>query len=263
MLELFDLDELVDTFPTDPRIAALKPLIRAAISMSSVRNDLKRAGEMMAACKTLSNSIRTAADRGQATGREQAATVQALFAQAVMLYTRATHSRAEGRNKLQITAHLSAKERPLHDRITQLRDRYLAHFGDAAGWEEHRAVLALDIEEARMALSYPHASAYILAAEAIDFERLLEIVLPVAQRQSDAVSRKLNLALNELFDASPDFVERLREVRFDPAHFFCADEIQPYLDSVGKHDPDPLTQPRIGGIRWATAERSNSRDVEE
>jgi hypothetical protein len=151
MWELFDLDALVASFPENAAITALKPLARAATSMFSVVNDLKRAGEMVTACKALSRSIQATSAQGTAPRREEAATVQALFGRAVLLYTRATHSRSEGRNKLQITAHLDAGQRAVHDRITAFRDGYLAHFGDATGWEEHRVVLTLDIPAKKIA----------------------------------------------------------------------------------------------------------------
>ena len=249
MLELFDLEALVACYPEDAAIAALKPLVRAAISTFSVVNDLKRAGEMATACKALSRSIKATSVLGTAPRRDEAATVQALFGQAMLLYTRATHSRSEGRNKLQITAHLDPAQRAVHDRITGLRDQYLAHFGDATGWEEHRAVLALDIAEQKMALSYPHSSAYIQVAAAVDLEQSLNVAWPIAQAQSAKVSTKLNLAINALFKTNPDFVEQLRHACFEPASFFDADEIQPYLDSVGALDPDAPTTPRVGGVR--------------
>ncbi|MEG3162729.1 hypothetical protein U1763_19690 [Sphingomonas sp. LB2R24] len=255
MLELFDLDALVARFPEDAAITALKPLARAATSMFSVVNDLKRAGEMMTACKALSQLIQATSARGTAPRRQEAATVQALFGQAVLLYTRATHSRSEGRNKLQITAYLDARQRAVHDRVTALRDGYLAHFGNATGWEEHRVVLALDIPAKKMAFSYPHSSAYIQVAEAVDLDKALEAALPIAQAQSAKVSTKLNLAINALFETHPDFVEHLRQARFDPATFFEADEIQPYLDSVGRLDTDPPTAPRIGGVRPGSPDR--------
>ncbi len=249
MLELFDLDAFATRFADTPGIAALKPLIRAAISMSSVRNDLKRAREMMDACKSLSGAMQISAGRGGPIRRDQAATVQALFAQAVLLYTRATHSSGKGRNKLQITTHLGEEERAVHNRMTELRDRYFAHFGDASGWEAHRAVLALDIDGAKMALSYPHSSAYIQVTDAVAFERLLGVAVPIAQTQSDKISLRLNLALNELFNTDPELLERLRCTSFDHASLFQADEVQPYLDSVGTLDPDAPTEPRIGEVQ--------------
>ncbi|WP_340318059.1 hypothetical protein [Rhizorhabdus argentea] len=235
--------------------------MRAAISMYSVCNDLKRAAEMMAACKAVSRSMRGTAQQGTELRRDEAATVQALFAQTVLLYTRATHSDGKGRKKLQITSQLDQEQRALHVRITTLRDRYLAHFGHASGWEEHRAVLALDLEKAQMALSYPHSSAYIRVADAVDLERMLGLALPIAQAQSAKVSHKLNLAVNGLFDSHPDFVEQLRQARFEPTSFFDADETQPYLDSVGRLDPDAPTAPRIGGVRPGTP--PDGRDAED
>ena len=254
MLELFDLQAMVERGAADPGIAALRPLIHAAISMHSVGNDLKRVAEMLEACKALSTRLRDSARRGEDASRGEAATVQALFAQAVLLYTRATHSKGAGRNKLQITNHLDREMRALHDRMTTLRDTYLAHFEDAEGWEEHRAVLALDLDDAKMALSYPHAAAYIRPEDAATLERLLAAALPIAFEAASKVSNKLNMGINELFESRADFLETLRRTRFDPAGFFDEDEIQPYLDSVGAHEGDPVTTPRVGArIRRAKA----------
>jgi hypothetical protein len=80
--------------------------------------------------------------------------------------------------------------------------------------------------------------------------------LPIAHTQSAKVLAKLNLAINALFESHPDFVEQLRQARFDPATFFDADEIQPYVDSVGRLDTHSLTAPRIGGVRPGSRSRA-------
>ncbi|MBB4620076.1 hypothetical protein [Sphingomonas abaci] len=73
--------------------------------------------------------------------------------------------------------------------------------------------------------------------------------MPIAQTQSDKISLRLNLALNELFKTDLEVLDRLRCTSFDPAGFFEADEVQPYLDSIGTLDPDAPTEPRIGKVQ--------------
>lgn len=63
--------------------------------------------------------------------------------------------------------------RTAHDRLVRLRDPYLAHYDDPADWESARAVLGLDVDAAKMALSYPHSRYYARADDSADFDRLL------------------------------------------------------------------------------------------
>ena len=244
-LELFDLNALSDRFGHNPRIARVAPAVREASSMSSVKNDLARASEMLSASKALQHEAKNEVQEGGGVSREKAATIQALFSQAVLLYTRAVHSSGSARNKLQVLNFLPGSLRPAHDRITGLRDKYLAHFGDPGDWERHRTVLALDIERQRMALSYPHESYYVRAEEAQDLETLLKASVTIADQAFTRASERLNLILNDLFDNHADFLLELREVPFEPGGFFGPDEIEGYLTGIGNLDPDPHTSPRI------------------
>ena len=244
-LELFDLNALVTADAADGCLAAVGRAVRQASSMSSVKNDLARAGEMFAACKQLQHRLRGCAEQGVPIDRSDAATVQALFAQAVLLYTRAVHSKGAGRNKLQITNHLSVPMRAQHDRIVELRDRYFAHFGQPGEWERHAAVLALDIEKMQMALSYPHESYYVRADESREFEALLQEVRAIGEAAYARASERLNLLLNELFDEDSHFLDKLRAHPFSPDSFFEAEEIEAYLAALGRLDPDAPTSPRV------------------
>lgn len=245
MLELFDLDALTKCYGDDPDLTELKKRLRSAISAVSVRSDLKRAKEMMAACKALSGLALTT-QIAEPIDREGAATIQALFAQALILYCRATHSGSKGRHKLQITNFLEPDLRTVHDRVTNLRDRYLMHFEDSSGWEEHHAVLALDIEDRMMALSYPHASAYTRQDDAIDFEKLIDSAYIIADKQQAKMSQRLNEELNRLFERRPNFLSMLRSAPFSPQSFFEPDEVSAYLAGIGQREADPYTEPRIG-----------------
>jgi len=243
--ELFDLNDLTNAVATDPRFAKLGPAIKQATSMSSVRNDLSRASEMIAACKESQGRIRAASGQGKTVSRADAVVTQALLMQAILLYTRAVHSKGKGRNKLQITNHLSTSGRRIHDQIVELRNRYLAHFGEPGRWERHRAVLALDIERGDMALSYPHESYYVRAEEARAFEALLAEANRIADEAYATAASRLNLQINRLFDDCPDFLNRLRQVPFNPESFFDADEIEGYLGSIGSRHPNAPTSPKI------------------
>lgn len=245
MLELFDLEALTRCHADDPGLAEFTKRVRSAVSAVSVRSDLKRATEMMRACEALSRTASTA-PAAASVSREEAATIQALFSQAVILYCRATHSGSKGRNKLQITNHLQPDQRALHERFTGQRDRYFADYEDGLGWEEHNAVLALDIEVRMMALSYPHATAYLRQDDAEQFEQLLERAYLIAHQQQEKMSRRLNEELNGLLERRPDFLNLLRSTRFDPESFFDADELPAYLAGIGRREVDPHTDPRTG-----------------
>jgi hypothetical protein len=243
-MELFDLDALAADNVGVAGFEALTPAIREASSMSSVKNDLGRAAEMLSVCKALQKEALAEERRERTVSRAKAATLQALFAQAVLLYARAVHSSGKGRNKLQILNFLPPPLRPLHDRMTRLRDSYLAHFGEPGEWERHRTVLALDVEQQVMALSYPHESYYVRAEEAKDLETLLEAAEEIAAEAYARASTRLNMILNHLFE-DPAFLKQLRKVPFSPESFFSPDEVESYLAGIGNLDPDPFTAPRV------------------
>lgn len=244
-IELFDLHLLAESVAGEPTFAALGPATRQAVSMSSVKNDLRRAKEMLSACKDAQQKIVANSKLGKEPSRADGAVIQALLMQAIILYTRATHSKGKGRNKLQITNHLSVAGRAKHDQITTLRDRYLAHFSEPGNWERYRAVLALDLAESQMALSYPHESYYVRAEEAGALESLLSEAEGIAEAAYAKASERLNLVIKGLFENYPDLLDRLRQAPFDPGSFFEPDEIEGYLEGIGSLDPDPPTSPRI------------------
>jgi len=244
-LELMDLTALCEAVAGDDTFAPLVRAVRQASSMSSVRNDMRRATEMLRACKTLQGKALESEQAGDDVQREEAATIQALFMQAVLWYARATHSKGKGRNKLQILNQISDEGRVRHERITVLRDTYLAHFDDLKDWEAHRVVLALDLGAPAMALSYPHQSYYVRSEDGEVFDRLLVEAVEIAEQAYQTASSRLNLILNAHFDADPIFLDRLRGRQFAPESFFPPDEIVAYVDSIGRMDADPHTSPKI------------------
>lgn len=244
-IELFDLDAAAEALPDEAERATLMRAVRQAMSMNSVKNDLGHAREMMEELKAVQVVAIRRDDEGRPIGRGVGATVQALFMQAVSLYVRATHSGGKGRNKLHVVDRLGADMRAIHDRITLLRDRYLAHFDEPADWERATAVLALDLAEARMSLSYPHSRYYVRADDSGDFDALLSVVEALCADAYALASERLNLLLNERFEDGPGFLDHLRSHLFDPADFFAADEIGPYIAGIGAQHPDPPTNPRL------------------
>ena len=244
-IELFDLDEAARHEPDDAARASLVRAIRQAVSMSSVKNDLGRAREMMEELKAVQAVAIRHNDEGRPIVRGVGATVQALFMQAVSLYVRATHSGGKGRNKLHVVDRLDAGVLEIHGRITLLRDRYLAHFDEPADWEHAFVVLALDLAEARMSLSYPHSRYYVRADDSADFDILLSVVERLCADAYASASARLNLLVNGRFEDDPDFLDRIRSHPFKPADFFDAEEVGPYLTSIGAQHPDPPTNPRL------------------
>ena len=244
-LELFDLEAAASSMRDEATQRALRRTVRQAISMSSVKNDLGRAREMMEQLKIVQSSVIQSNDEGEPIDRGVGATVQALFMQAVSLYVRATHTSGKGRNKLHIVDRLDSDMLSAHSRMTTLRDQYLAHFDDPANWEAARAVLALDINESKMALSFPHSRFYVRADDSANFDSLLSVVEVLSDDAYKSSSLRLNLLINRLIEDEPGFIALLRTHPFDPAEFFDAEEVGSYLAGVGTHDPDPPTSPRL------------------
>lgn len=246
-LETFDFEHLLADVEDGEaeEFNDLRRAVRQASSMRSVRNDIGRAREMIEALRAFEASARAADNEGDSIDRGTGATIQALFMQAVILYVRATHSGSKGRNKLHIVGRLDPSGRDLHNHFVALRDRYLAHYEEPGPWEKSRVVLAIDVSEAKIALSYPHSRHYVRSEDSGGFDALLRAAEKIASEAYKEASLRLNIIINRFFDSDPGFLERLRRRPFNPATFFDPDEVKRYLAGIGSLDPDPVTQPRI------------------
>lgn len=122
----FDLVRLARDLSQADRHPELVKAIERAAAAGSIRDDLRTAAASLDQIVKLQTAAETG---GEVTVRAGDVVVTgALFVQAVVLYARATSSKAS-RPKLLGEAKLSAEERAIHAEAMNLRNQCIAHFG--------------------------------------------------------------------------------------------------------------------------------------
>jgi hypothetical protein len=96
--------------------------------MSSVMVDIEQAGLCLKVLKDRQPAHRQQLDLGKALTEADAIILKALFVQGVHLYARAVDTSAKGRSSLDIRRKLSLPLRPVHDKLIEFRNQFLAHY---------------------------------------------------------------------------------------------------------------------------------------
>ncbi|MDH6273553.1 hypothetical protein GFL80_24330 [Rhizobium leguminosarum bv. viciae] len=144
----------------------------------------------------------------------------ALMTHAVISYCRATHSGGSARNPIGAGKY-TADQRKKHDKITDLRDKVIAHFGSPTKeyglkWLDERATVRVGADDENFKFSRRRAK--YLGAAIADLRELA----PIAADRAKVIRDERAKALNELYlkhAADPRVVEAMA-LRFDPNDFF-------------------------------------------
>ncbi|TPJ17891.1 hypothetical protein FJW04_10225 [Mesorhizobium sp. B2-7-3] len=126
----FDLTAVIDKLhPTTHK--DLIRAIRAFHAVESVVLDLRDAAESVELLQKIGHE---ASDRTSSLGR-------ALLVHAVVVYSRATHTKAIHRFKVGVTSGYNEALKAKHNEITNLRDKCIAHFGPGKDlWHDERVI---------------------------------------------------------------------------------------------------------------------------
>ena len=180
----YDLSAIVDKLEA----ARYKPLVRAIKAFhaaGSVGIDLAAAAESVRLLKGLDKTI---SDETSHMG-------SALLVHAVVVYSRATHSKAISRFNVGATSTYDNLLKARHREIVDLRDKCIAHFGPGKdGWHvEH--VIYLETPKGN-GLTMTHRRTNFSLRTIEDLDALLSVAIPHVTKLQRDRANDLNAALN-------------------------------------------------------------------
>ena len=228
----FDITSFLEANNDNHKYLQLSKLARQAASMSSIRNDIVKANGLIEYSKKLHARLRESSN-GKPVEGDEPLIAHAIFVDALLLYTRATHSQSRARNKLDVFKSFDTETLEYYRCLTQLRDNFFAHYSKPAGWEHDRVVYALDAANERAALSFPHEAYYVKADDAQKLEAVLAAATLVIDKRYDHAARKLSDEIVRISEAVPTFAKQLNIHRFIPEHFFAEDEVEGFISTIG------------------------------
>jgi len=218
-----DLSALAELVLAKGRHKKLGRLIRKALSIASAQKDLVDAGE----CLRVLNPLLARSPQPTSFPQDSGVIGGALFAHAVVLYSRATDTSTSERDKWFGIELLSDEQRPHHRELMQLRNEVVAHFGRSKAGPAGpsvRDVLVLKqapkgnrvTQQIAFYEERAHTRAYFT-------RRLLELVPKVdalARERFDRIGTDILIELNRCAKDDPDFIKLLGGLEFRPENFF-------------------------------------------
>lgn len=218
----YDLDALCASLGGFDRYKAFADQVRRYRDAMSTVNDLRECTEIL----DVLQGHETAEDASREADPRRSVVAGALLAQAVIWYVRATKTSSDHRSPVPIAAKMPPELGALHQRMIDLRDRALAHFGPAWGgerppWVKETAALRVDGDQASVLLLYSRTK--FQTDIPAQLRSLLDFALP---RAWEIATRRANMALAEckrLYDADEAFADLLRSSTLDVRAFFAGD----------------------------------------
>lgn len=201
-LSVIDLRKFARLLP--PEHAKLAKLVRKWVDAHSVSADIRMARDYLA------DALRWHYTRRDSL--KHAST--ALLHSAVMLYARATERGSDHRSHVPIADKCTADQMELHNRLLDIRNESLAHFGPAGGeksWSEDLAVMIVEGQHWQPAVAsrrslmepaFTRSALHFMEALLPEFDRVAEARLAVCQNaigsaatENDVVAACLTQAL--------------------------------------------------------------------
>ncbi|QJU58379.1 hypothetical protein HL653_11885 [Sphingomonas sp. AP4-R1] len=192
--------------------------IERALWVASAHQDLSDAGDAL----QLLGSLTKSDGHGGLTGAERSTAVGCLFAQAIILYARATETKPIEREQWFGREKLKGDDRGLHAETMELRNHALAHFGKAAEMADGSLVSeALVMRKASegIGITFYSARAQNRAQFARRLIGLVEQVRSLAYDATQARYAALGTALAAASKVDAGVPALMRGFRFDPDAF--------------------------------------------
>lgn len=190
----------------------------------SVVNDLRECTEILEALR------QEVGDDASKLGSGSASPVVAgaLLAQAVIWYVRATKTSSDHRSFVPIAKRMPADLAVFHQRMVDLRDGALAHFGpgedgDRPRWAKELASLRVDGDQATLTFLYTRSKMQTDLPQQL--QALLDYAVP---RAWEIANERGDILLGEtkrLYDSDEAFAEKLRTLNLDLWSVFDGDPV--------------------------------------
>jgi hypothetical protein len=237
-----DLRRLAGAARGEPEYCIFEERVRRYGDAMSILADLADARRMLDA---LARPEPTKASSAAA-DRDRHVTANALLSQAIILYARAAKSRSRHRTFVPLQRGMPPELRLIHDKVVQLRDDAIAHFGPGTGpggrhWAKETVVLRIDGSVATLVLPYSRSTYQDDLAHQLGI-----LVDHCTTKIWDICSDRADLLLKEgtrLLHFEADFGARLRAAEFDLKGFFNHDRasIQAFLNGRSSAGTIPPT----------------------
>jgi hypothetical protein len=247
---MFDLTLVGRALVDQRRYEELSNLIERCFARSSVYRDLTSARECLDVISRLGGDAPPAHGQEDQAGEDLGIQVNALLAQAILLYIRATDGVDRARSKKgSILKAYCQDQRRSHERLLSLRNKVIAHFGTEGEqlWNRERMVVMVGADGM---WQYTHAfSRVTYHAATIDD---LNSVLSLATQTVYESLRSEEARVNELVQAATigdgEFRSLMLAHQFDPISFFGDNSV---AKSFGMEDhPEDVT---VARNVWTTA----------
>jgi hypothetical protein len=156
---------------------------------------------------------------------------QALVAQAILLYSRATHTTSRDRVSVHTKKVFTKGQREAHERLVDLRNNVLAHFGHGAGrnegpWVSEVMVLKVFASAPYLVPSHQWTRANYRGAITAELRENILVLLPAARGRLEETQIELMKLILPIYGIDPVFMKALSDHPFDPDTFFPNPEIR-------------------------------------
>jgi hypothetical protein len=229
-----DLTSLARALARDRRHPGLVKNIRQVESVASAHEDLRAAKEALEELKLFTTSRRA----DEIDPARAGVLAGALFAHAIVLYTRATDTKPIDRWKWFGRDMLSEEHRLWHKEVMAYRDTVLTHFGHGSGHEDgptitHALVMRRVAPDSReLAMTFVQNRANTRASLSTRLAALTDACLDLARARFDARLEELLDELRTASQSDPDMGADVRAHSFDSSTFIDNAEVD--LDHLGE-----------------------------
>ena len=209
-MQVYDLCALADALEQDGQHADIVRLVRRAFAAMSVRTDLDRAERALEELE----QYEAARPMGITDDVRPGFLAAALLNHALIHYVRATHSQAVSRFNVGTTRGFDPAQRAAHERLVQLRDKAVAHYGPGIfyggePWHSDRVVLLMPASgPPQMEFWSRRVSHHVEAM--LDFRRVVPEAAVNALQIANEAMREMYQRVGNLYATDPQFARALR-----------------------------------------------------
>lgn len=203
MPRVFDLTKAAILLAANPNAEPFIKAVRKFQSAISVSTDLAEVKKSVEELQKMRDDVG---------GKGHIA--RALLTHAVVVYCRASHTKAVERYDVGVIGAYSPEQREAHKLIVNLRDKVLAHFGPGDGWYDER-VLYLEQDHGDSITAVHHR----VNSDSMVFdilEKLLEVAMPYVKEKEVDRAREIDTELIK----TPELFKLIDLIPFDVEAFY-------------------------------------------
>jgi hypothetical protein len=203
MQRAFDLSAAASVLSADPKAEPFIKAVRKFQSAISVSTDL---ADVKKSVEELQKMREDVSDNGHI--------ARALLIHAVVVYCRASHTKAVERYDVGVIGAYSPEQREAHKMIVRLRDKALAHFGPGGGWYDERVLYLEQDHGDSITAVHNRVNSDSMVFDIL--ENLLEAAIPYVKEKEVDRARELDEELTK----TPELFEVINRIPFDVEVFY-------------------------------------------